>query len=83
MAWQASLNAAIRNLRAEEQSLERDLNRVRAAIQALGGVGRGGKRAAATGGTGRRRQLSAAGREAIARAARKRWAKWRSEQKGK
>jgi hypothetical protein len=80
MSWQASLNAAIRNLRTEEQNLERDLNRVREAIQALGGLGRGGQRTVAT---GRRRQLSAKGRAAIARAARKRWAKWRAEQKGK
>jgi hypothetical protein len=81
MSWQASLNAAIRNLRAEEQNLERDLNRVRGAIQALGGLGRGGAKLST--GTGRRRQLSAKGRAAISRAARKRWAKWRSEQKGK
>jgi len=79
MSWQASLNAAIRNLRAEEQTLERDLNRVRDAIQALGGVSRGGKRPAAK---GRQRQLSPKGRAAISRAARKRWAKWRAEQKG-
>jgi hypothetical protein len=79
MSWQASLNTAIRNLRAEEQNLERNLERVRDAISALSGLGKGSKR----GGAGRQRRLSAAGREAIARAARKRWAKWRAEQKAK
>jgi hypothetical protein len=80
MSWQVSLNAAIKNLRAEEQTLERDLKRVRDAISALGGLGRGAKTSA---GTGRRRQLSAKGRAAISRAARKRWAKWRTQQKAK
>jgi hypothetical protein len=80
MSWQTSLNAAIKNLRAEEQNLERNLTRVREAISALGGLGRGaGKRAGVAVG---RRRLSPAGREAIAKAARKRWAKWRAEQKG-
>jgi hypothetical protein len=79
MSWQNQLNAAIRNLRAEEQTLERNLTRVREAISALGGLSRGGaKRPGAS--TGRRR-LSPAGRDAIAKAARKRWAKWRAEQK--
>jgi hypothetical protein len=78
MSWQTSLNAALRNLRAEEQNLERNLTRVREAISALGGLSRGGKRGGNS--TGRRR-LSPEGREAIAKAARKRWAKWRAEQK--
>jgi len=81
MSWQASLNAAIRNLKTEEQNLQRDLTRVRQAISALGGVGRGAAKRAGRG-PGRRR-LSAKGRQAIARAARKRWAKWRAQQKGK
>jgi hypothetical protein len=79
MTWQASLNTAIRNLRSEEQELERNLTRVREAIRALGGLNRAGsKRAPAAGGT--RRKLSPKGRAAIARAARKRWAKWRAQQ---
>jgi hypothetical protein len=80
MSWQTSLNTAIKNLRAEEQNLEKNLTRVREAISALGGLSRGGaKRGAPAGG---RRRLSAAGRVAIAKAARKRWAKWRAQQKG-
>jgi len=82
MSWQASLNTAIRNLRTEEQTLERDLTRVREAINALGGLSRGGVKRAAGGAGGTRRKLSAKGRAAIARAARKRWAKWRAQQKG-
>ena len=81
MSWQTSLNAAIKNLRAEEQNLEKNLTRVREAISALGGLSRGGVKRGAPAGGGRRR-LSAAGREAIAKAARKRWAKWRAQQKG-
>ena len=80
MSWQASLNEAIRNLRTEEQNVERNLGRVREAISALGGMsGKGAKRAAGSTGSKGRRRLSAAGREAIAKAARKRWAKWRAQ----
>ena len=79
MSWQSSLNAAIKNLRAEEQNLEKNLTRVREAISALGGLSRGGAKRSAPAG---RRRLSAAGREAIAKAARKRWAKWRAQKRG-
>jgi hypothetical protein len=72
-SWEASLGSAIRDLEAEERRLEQDLERVRAALRALGAAAaRGG------GGAGARR-LSPEGREAIARAARKRWAEYRRQ----
>lgn len=82
MSWQSSLDTAIRNLRTEEQSLAHDLEKVREAIDRLSGLG---SRSASGRGRspGKKRRLSAEGRAAISKAARKRWAKWRAGQKGK
>jgi hypothetical protein len=63
------------------------INQLRAELAALeaafgGGRGRraaGGKRAG--GGAGKKRRMSAEGRKRIADAARRRWAKWRAENK--
>lgn len=79
MSWQSSLNAVVATLRKEEQRLERELADLRAKIRSLSG---------ATGGRGMRkspgkRKLSAKGRAAIARAAKKRWAAWRKAKAGK
>jgi len=69
----AGAQARIDELRAELAALE----------SAFGSGGRSaGKRAAAGGGTGKKRRMSAEGRKRIADAARKRWAKWRADKKG-
>jgi hypothetical protein len=80
MSWQQSLRAAIRSLRQEEQSILKNLDSVRdriAELQALsrgaGARGRGGRRGAAGA-----RRLSPAGRAAISRAAKRRWAQYRA-----
>ena len=59
-----------------------------AALEAAFGGGRGRSAAAAagrrtSGGTGKKRRMSAEGRKRIADAARRRWAKWRADKKGK
>ncbi len=73
MSWQSSIRAAVALLKKEESKLERELEVVRQKIRDLGGVGRG--RGGARGG---RRRLSEAGRLAISRAAKKRWAAYRA-----
>jgi len=84
MSWQQSLRAAIRSLRREEQSILKNLDSVRDRISELRGLATGG----APRGQGRRRKaagtrrLSAAGRAAISRAAKRRWAQYRAK-KGK
>jgi hypothetical protein len=82
MAWQQSIQAAVKELRKEEASLQRQLSEVQARIKDLqgmgsGGSGRGGVSASRKTGT---RRLSAEGRAAISRAAKKRWAKYRRSQ---
>lgn len=73
-------SAILTALRTEEARIERELDAVRRQVQTITELarGRGGKR-----GPGRppgsttKRKMSAAGRAAIARAAKKRWAAWR------
>ena len=79
MTWQRSVQAAVRALRKEELSLEKQLDAVRQRIADLDDMGRmnGGppsKRASS-------RRLSAEGRAAISRAAKKRWARYRADKR--
>jgi hypothetical protein len=80
MTWQASLNRVIGDLRKEEQRLERELGALRTRIGSLSGATR-------SKGTTRKapgaRKMSAKGRAAISRAAKKRWAAWRKAKKAK
>jgi hypothetical protein len=62
----------LQTLRSERDRLAMDLNRVNAAIKALGGSMNGGRT------TAMRRKISAAGRVRIAAAQRARWAKVRA-----
>jgi len=71
MSWQASLSKALGALRKEERRLERELESLRARIRSLSGAGGGTRKAPGT------RGMSAKGRLAISRAAKKRWAAWR------
>jgi hypothetical protein len=70
MSWRDSLGNAIAALRKEEQRLERELSTLRDQIARLSGA-RGSRKAPA------KRRMSAEGRAAISRAAKKRWAAWR------
>jgi hypothetical protein len=79
MAWQHSIQTAVRELRKEETSLQRQLSEVQARIRDLQGLQRSGGNSVARRKVGSRR-LSAKGREAISRAAKKRWAKYRRQQ---
>jgi hypothetical protein len=82
MAWRAALGTAIRDLRTQERRLQRELALVRAKILRLSSLGASGARGAVTRVRGMKaNRLSAKGRAAIARAARKRWAKYRAQKR--
>lgn len=76
MTWQRSIQAAVRALKKEEASLEKQLSAVGRRIEELREMSRSdngaqSKRASA-------RRLSPAGRAAISKAAKKRWAGYRA-----
>jgi predicted nucleic acid-binding Zn-ribbon protein len=77
MTWQASLNKAFGALKKDEQRLERELDELRRKIESLSGVTRSKGARKARGA----RKMSAAGRAAISRAAKKRWAAYRKAKK--
>ena len=76
MSWQKSVARALRDLKAEEARLTKELEQLRKRIASLGGAASGGGKG------GKKRQLSPAARAAISRAAKKRWAKYRAEKSG-
>lgn len=68
-----NLTDVVRDLRRQRDDLQSQIDRLDNAIRVLGGRGRGRR--------GGSRILSAAARNRIAAAQRKRWAKWKSAQK--
>ena len=79
MSWQRSIQAAVRALKREESSLEKELDKVRSRITELETLAKSGP---ATGSARRKSgasRLSPQGRAAISRAAKKRWAAYRKE----
>jgi hypothetical protein len=82
MTWQRSLQVAVRALKKEESQLVTRLETLRAKIGDLESMAKEGAPQARRASTGRRR-LSPAGRAAISKAAKKRWAKYRSDQSRK
>ncbi len=77
MSWQRSVRAAVKALKKEEQSLERQLDKLRARIADLNGLS-SGRGSAGPGRKARRgNRLSEEGRRAISLAAKRRWAKYR------
>jgi len=78
MSWQQSIQAAVRALKQEEQSLQKQLDTVQEKINELEDIRRGGSTTTAVRRKATRR-LSRAGRDAISKAAKKRWAKYRQE----
>ncbi len=82
LGWRRSLHAAIRSLKTDEASLGKELSQVQKKIRDLEELSRaeGSNGRANARKTGPRR-LSAKGRAAISRAAKKRWAEYRREQR--
>lgn len=84
MTWQRSLQAAVRALRREENSLKRQLQSVRTKIAELDEFARsGGPKSARSGRKASSRRLSPQGRAAISKAAKKRWAEYRRKKKAR
>jgi hypothetical protein len=81
MSWQQSLRAAIRSLQREEQSILKNLDSVRERISELQSLSkaRGAQGRIARGRPRKARRLSPAGRAAISRAAKRRWAEYRAK----
>ena len=78
----ANLTRALQHLRSEQQRLQKDLQRVQAALTALGSLNhRGPGRPAGSRTVRRLRKMSAAARARIAAAQRARWAKWKAAKK--
>lgn len=76
MAWQQPIRAAVRSLQREEAELKKQLERVRENLSALERIQSGRNAAPARSG---KRRLSPKGRDAISRAAKKRWREYRAQ----
>jgi hypothetical protein len=83
MSWQQSIQVAVKALRQEESTLRKQLDTVVSKIRELEDIGRGAGGAVGTRKRATSRRLSAAGRAAISRAAKKRWAQYRAQGRGK
>ena len=79
MSWQRSVQAAVKALKKEEQSLERQLSHLRARMGELSGLAKTSKRAGPGRRAARGNRLSEEGRRAISLAAKRRWAKYRAK----
>lgn len=73
--WNASVQQAIRKLRREQAALEKELGQVQETIRTLEELARGG------GVNPNSSRLSAEGRAAISRAAKKRWREYRAKKR--
>jgi hypothetical protein len=79
MRSRSGITRALSHLREAEAELVLELDRVRTVLTTLASMVQRPIAAHAPAGAKVRRTMSAAGRAAISRAARKRWAKWRKE----
>ena len=86
MSWKNSVDSAIQELKNEEKTLQQEINTVQKIIGELTQLlqsSKPGGRAPAAASKRPKRRLSAAGREAISKAAKKRWAKFHAANKAK
>lgn len=81
MSWQKSLQAAVKALKKEEQSLVKQLDQLRVKMGNLTGLSKSKKGAKRGPKPGRGNRLSDEGRRAISLAAKRRWAKYRGKKK--
>lgn len=73
-----NLGGMVRELRAQRDRAQREVEQLNAALTALGNLGDGNGRSTRGLGTRKRKPMSAAARRKIAAAQRARWAKWKS-----
>ena len=79
MTWQRSLQSAVRALKKEETALRGQLGLVQTKIAELDEMSRSNTGTSTA--KSKTRRLSPAGRAAISRAAKKRWARYRAEER--
>jgi hypothetical protein len=80
MTWQRSLQSAVKALKKEETALQKQLDLVQSKITELDEMSRSNTGTPTAKKRGPRR-LSPAGRAAISKAAKKRWARYRADQR--
>ena len=79
MSWQRSIQAAVKAMKKEEQSLVKQLAHVRTRMAELSGLAKGVRVAGSGRRAARGNRLSEEGRRAISLAAKRRWAKYRAK----
>ncbi len=75
-----NLTGVVRQLQKERQRVHGEMERLNAALAALGSLGEFGGKSKGYRAPKARRPMSAAGRKKIAAAQRARWAKWKKQQ---
>ena len=78
-----NLTGVIRQLQKERDRAQGQMERLNAALAALGGLGNQGRKAKGRREPQTRRPMSAAARKRIAAAQRARWAKWKAARRNK
>lgn len=78
-----NLGAIVRELEAQRDRVQKDFERLNAALMALGNLGSGNGRSKRVPAAGKRKPMSAAARRKIAAAQRARWAKWKKNKQNK
>jgi hypothetical protein len=78
-----NLGGIVRELKAPRDRAQRDLERLDAALTALGNLGNGNGRSNRVLAVRKRKPMSAAARKKIAAAQRARWAKWKKNKQHK
>ena len=79
MTWQRSLQSAVKALKKEETALQKQLDLVQTKIAELHEMSRSNSGTPTA--KSKTRRLSPAGRAAISKAAKKRWARYRADQR--
>lgn len=76
-----NLGGIVRELKTQRDRAQREVERLNAALTALGNLGIGNGRSNRGPAAGKRKPMSAAARRKIAAAQRARWAKWKAARK--
>ena len=76
-----NLGGIVRELKTQRDRAQGEVERLNAALTALGNLGSGNRRSSRVPAARKRKPMSAAARRKIAAAQRARWAKWKARQK--
>jgi hypothetical protein len=78
-----NLGGIVRELQAQRDRAQKEVERLNAALTALGNLGSGNRRSNRVLAARKRKPMSAAARRKIAAAQRARWAKWKKSKQNK